>query len=887
MKKYTFLITVLVLSFINNAFSQDIKFENGKFYTLADISVTGKVDYNEQTVVTFTGLEKGQKILIPGEEISGAIKKLWKLGLFSDVNFYVNKIEGDSIYIELNLNELPKLQDVKIQGIKKGKAEELLKETDLKKGKVVNENLITTTKNYIENKYKKDGFYNTKVFISTTPDSTNNVKMLVNVDKGEKVKVKSIVFNGNEKLSDSKLKKAFKNTKQKNPLHIFKRSKYIKEKYKEDLTSVIDKYKENGYRDARVTSDSVTYNKKNNTIEIKVNLEEGNKYYFGNIRFVGNTIYTERQLNQMLGIKKGDVYNGVLLQKRIADNSKPDAEDITNLYQNNGYLFSSINPVEVKTYNDTIDFEIRITEGPIAYFNKITVVGNDKTNDHVIYRELRTRPGQKYSKELLVRSIREVGALGFFDAENIKPEFKNVDPQAGTVDIEYSVVERGSSQIELQGGYGGGGFIGTLGLSFNNFSIRNIFNKEAYKPLPMGDGQKLSLRLQGSTYFQTYSLSFSEPWLGGKKPINFFTSLSHSKQFLYNYSNRDVNRNRSFNITSISAGVGKRLKFPDDYFYLTSSASFQYYDLNNYQTGLFTFGNGASRNFAITLGLSRNSKGSNPIYPTYGSEFSVSAKFTPPYSLFNGVDYADLQNDPNYKMTYNPDDNLNVIENDLNEDPAPGDWIAVSGYDANGNIISVYKVDTADEATLNRSKYDQKRFNWLEYYKIKFSGDWYTRIYEKLVLRTKGEFGFMGAYNSARGLVPFERFYVGGDGLANYSLDGRETIQLRGYPNNSLSGINGGIVYNKFSLELRYPITLAQSASIYGLTFLEAGAAFEDYKNYNPFAMQRSAGFGLRVFMPAFGLLGIDFAHGFDAIPGSGSTQKSGWQTHFIIGQQF
>ncbi|MDK2773042.1 MAG: outer membrane protein assembly factor BamA [Flavobacterium sp.] len=887
MKKYTFLITVLVLGFINNAFSQDIKFENGKYYTLADISVTGKVDYNEQTVVTFTGLEKGQRILIPGEEISGAIKKLWKLGLFSDVNFYVNKIEGDSIYLELNLNELPKLQDVKLQGIKKGKAEELLKETDLKKGKVVNENLITTTKNYIENKYKKDGFYNTKVFISTTPDSTdNNVKMLVNIDKGEKVKVKSITFNGNEKLSDTKLKKAFKNTKQKNPLHIFKRSKYIKEKYKEDLTAVIDKYKENGYRDARITSDSVTYNKEKNDISIKVNLEEGNKYYFGNIRFVGNTIYTERQLNQMLGIKKGDVYNGVLLQKRIADNSKPDAEDITNLYQNNGYLFSSINPVEVKTYNDTIDFEIRITEGPIAYFNKITVVGNDKTNDHVIYRELRTRPGQKYSKELLVRSIREVGALGFFDAENIKPEFKNVDPQAGTVDIEYSVVERGSSQIELQGGYGGGGFIGTLGLSFNNFSIRNIFNKEAYKPLPMGDGQKLSLRLQGSTYFQTYSLSFSEPWLGGKKPINFFTSLSHSKQFLYNYSNRDVNRNRSFNITSISAGVGKRLKFPDDYFYLTSSASFQYYDLNNYQTGLFTFGNGASRNFAITLGLSRNSKGSNPIYPTYGSEFSVSAKFTPPYSLFNGVDYADLKNDPDYKMKYNINDGYTVVENDNNEDPAPGDWIGAN-TDINGNIISVYKVDTADEAALNRAKYDQKRFNWLEYYKIKVSGDWYTRIYEKLVLRTKGEFGFMGAYNSARGLVPFERFYVGGDGLANYSLDGRETIQLRGYPNNSLSGINGGIVYNKFSLELRYPITLAQSASIYGLTFLEAGAAFEDYKNYNPFAMQRSAGFGLRVFMPAFGLLGIDFAHGFDAIPGSGSSQKSGWQTHFIIGQQF
>jgi outer membrane protein insertion porin family len=878
------LFTLFIIGNSNTLIAQETKLENGKEYILADVEVTGKSSYNQQTVVTFSGLEKGQNIVVPGEDISSAIKKLWKLGLFSDVNFYINKIEGDSIFLELNLNESPKLSEVKLVGVKKGKAEELIKETDLKKGKIVNENLITTTKNYLENKYKKDGYFNTKVFINITDvDSTgNDVKMLVNIDKGSKVKVKKIEFIGNSELTDKKLKKAFKNTKQKSPFHIFKASKYIKDKYKEDLVTIVEKYKEKGFRDARVTADSVNYNKANNTVSIKVNLEEGRKYYFGDIRYLGNTVYTDQQLSRLLGIKRGEVYNGVLLQKRIADQSKPDGEDITNLYQNNGYLFSSINPVEVRTVNDTIDFEIRITEGPIAYFNKISVIGNDKTNDHVIYREIRTKPGQKYSKEELIRSIRELGQLGFFDAEAIKPEFKNVDPQAGTVDIEYSVVEKGSSQIELQGGYGGGGFIGTLGLSFNNFSARNIFKKGAYKPLPMGDGQKMSLRLQGSTYFQTYSVSFSEPWFGGKKPMNFSTSISHSKQFLYDYSSRAVTRNKSFNITSLSVGLAKRLTVPDDYFVLSQNVAFQYYELNNYNTGLFTFGDGNSKNLSYTIALTRNSKGLNPIFPTYGSEFSVSGKFTPPYSLFNGIDYGDLKNQEAYKIKFNSSTGYSTQANSSGQIPIEGDYLVETSQ---GSGIYETVRDDWQSATADQGKVDQKRFNWLEFYKIKFKGDWYTRIYDKLVLRTLGEFGFMGAYNQDRGLVPFDRFYLGGDGLANFSLDGRETIQLRGYPNNSLSSLDGGTVYNKFSLEMRYPITLKQAASIYVLTFAEAGASYDNFKNYNPFALQRSAGFGLRVFMPAFGLLGIDFAHGFDAVPGQQT--KSGWQTHFIIGQQF
>ncbi|RTY92970.1 outer membrane protein assembly factor BamA [Flavobacterium sp. RSP46] len=875
-------LTVLILGSFTQVKAQErVPFDQGKKYILGDVTVVGDITFNTQTVVTFAGLQKGQSITIPGEQISSAIKKLGKLGLFDEISFYINRIENDSIYLDLNIVELPKLSGVKFVGVKKSKTEALIKDNSLNKGKVVNENLITTTKNYIENKYKKDGYYNTKVNINTAKDTAtiNQVNMVVNVDKGNKVKIQKIDFVGNTKISDKVLRKAMKDTKQKKFLRVLKGSKFIKEKYKSDLENVIASYKEKGYRDARILSDSVTYDKDKKALMIKINVEEGNKYFFGNIKFLGNTVYPDQYLNRILGVKKGETYNGVLLEKRIADKSKPDGEDITNLYQNSGYLFSNINAVEVRTANDTIDFEIRVTEGPIAYFNKITVVGNDKTNDRVIYRELRTKPGEKYSKEELVRTIREIGQLGFFDPEAIDPKFRNVDSGAGTVDIEYNLVEKGSSQIELQGGYGGGGFIGTLGLSFNNFSARNLLNKEAYKPLPMGDGQKVSLRLQASTFFQTYSVSFSEPWFGGKKPVSFSTSLSYSKQFLNNFITQRADKSKSFNIITLSVGLSKRLTVPDDNTYLSQSVSYQHYDLNNYNTGLFTFGNGSSRNLAYTIGLTHTNKGFNPIFPTYGSEFSLTAKFTPPYSLLNGIDYATLGDKEEYKLKNTvdrqnvPDGNGNIVQ--------IGDYI-----DTNGNKVTDFNL-----AATNISKVDQERFKWLEYYKIKFKADWYTKIYGKLVLRTLTEFGFLGAYNQDRGSVPFERFYLGGDGLANFSMDGRETIQLRGYPNNSLTPVNstgdqiGATVFNKFSMELRYPITLKSSASIYALAFMEAGSSFSDFKSYNPFALNRSAGVGLRVFMPAFGLLGIDFGHGFDALPGQ--AEPNGWETHFIIGQQF
>ncbi|MEO6348572.1 MAG: POTRA domain-containing protein, partial [Aquaticitalea sp.] len=729
---------------------------------------------------------------------------------------------------------------------KKSKKEGIIKDNKLTKGAKVTENLTTTTRNYLISKYKKDGFYNASVTINTTEvtDSIEKrrVNMKIDIDKGEKIKIKDITFNGNEQITDKKLRKAMKKTKQKNFIRVLKRSKYVKDDYKEDLVSVIDKFKENGYRDARIISDSIIKNN-DKTISININVEEGEKYTFGNIIFVGNSVFTDKQLHALLRINEGDTYNGVELKKRIADDTKPDAPDLTNLYQNNGYLFSTINPVETSADGNVIDMEIRISEGKPAYFNSVTVVGNDKTNDHVIYRELRTRPGQLYSKANVVRTIRELGQLGFFDAQKISPNFKNPNPNDGTLDMEYSVVESGASQIELQGGYGGGGFIGTLGLSFNNFAIKDIFNGKAYKPVPSGDGQSLALRLQASRFYQTYSFSFSEPWLGGKRPVQFSTSLSHTKQFLYNPRTRDADKSKRFNITGITVGLARRLSVPDDYFTLSQALSFQHYDLKNYNTGLFTFGNGYSNNLAYTVGLSRNSTFNDPIYPEGGSNFSVSAKLSIPYSLFNSTDYEGLKNE----------------------------------RDA---------LDPTDAADFKRiGEIDQERYKWLEFYKIKTKFEWYQSIVKKLVLKSSLEFGYLGAYNNNRGVIPFERFFVGGDGLGNYSLDGRESIALRGYPNQSLSSQDGGSIYNKFSLELRYPITLEGQAKIFGLGFLEGGNSFDNFRDYNPFELKRSAGLGLRIFMPAFGLLGIDFGYGFDALPGQ--TGKNGWETHFIIGQQF
>ena len=851
--KQVYCILIITIFSIFSLSAQQLALDGNKKYTINSITITGAQSFNEKTVIAFTGLKVGDRIFIPGEKLSEITKKLWEQGLFSDINFYITNIVDDKVDLELNIVELPKIKDVTIEGIKKSKIKEVIKDNGLKPGVKITKNLITTTSNYIKRKYKEEGYLNTQVIITTIPfkdslgvEFSKHLKIVI--DKKKRVKVSAIEFEGNESLSDEKLRKAMKNTKQKSMFRFWKRSKFAENTFEEDKANVIKKLTSSGFRDARILSDTIIVENDKNIV-LRLNVEEGKKYRFGDIRFIGNSVYTNSQLRRALGVFEGNTYNGVLLQERIENVEDPEANDLTNLYQNSGFLFSRINPVEVAVRGDTIDFEIRIHEGKVAYFDHVTVVGNDKTNDHVVYREIRTRPGQKYSKRNVVRTIRELGQLGYFDPEQISPNFKNVDPNNGTLDMEYSVVEKGSSQIELQGGYGGGGFVGTLGLSFNNFSLRNIFNKEAYSPLPMGDGQKLSIRAQGSSFYQTYSLSLVEPWLGGKKPVQLSTSVSHTVQYLYNARTNDVDRSQRFLISGGAVGLAKRLKWPDDFFTLSHAVSFQHYNLQNYNTGLFTFGDGESNNLAYTIGLSRNNTATNPIFPTSGSEFSVSAKVTIPYSAFSSTDFEALANER---------EDLNKVL------PADPDF-----------------VDSRERI----SEIDQERFRWLEYYKLKFKGTWYTTLVGKFVVRTNAEFGFLGAYNQDRGIPPFERFYLGGDGLGSFSLDGREVIALRGYPNQSLSNIDGNPIYNKFSLELRYPITLKQLASIYAISFVEGGEVYDHFRNYNPFKLNRSAGVGLRIFMPAFGLLGIDFAYGFDPIPGT--IQPNGWETHFIIGQQF
>lgn len=846
MRFFTLTFFLLLIS-TPGAVAQTLQLQKRQKYLIDSIEVTGLKSFNPQTVISYSGLRKGQTIQFPGDQVSSVINKLWNLDLFSDINFYAKNITEKSITLQIEIEELPTLNEVKINGIKKNKIQNILKETDLDKGKKLSESFLTNTKNYIVNKFKKEGFLNTKVNIRNIEDSTqiNTLNLLINIDKGERVKISDINFIGNEKFKEKILVSKLKNVKEKKFYRFWKKSKYIPDEYNEDKENLIDFFKEKGFRDARILSDTVVLNK-DNTLTINFKVEEGNRYYFGNIDFIGNAAYTDRQLATVLGIKKGDTYNGILLKERIADDTKPDGEDLTNLYQNSGYLFSNINAVEISAENDTINFEIRINEGKLASFNKISVVGNDKTNDHVIFRELRTKPGELYSKDKVVRTVRELGQLGFFDAEQITPDFKNVDPNSGTVDIEFGLVEAGASQIELQGGYGGGGFIGTLGFSFNNFSMKNIFNKESYKPVPSGDGQRLSVRLQSSQFYNTYSFTFSEPWLGGRQPVQFSTSLSKTNQFRYDFFTGRADKSQSFEISSISLGLAKRLSVPDDYFLLSQAITFQYFNLKNYFTGLFTFGDGVSNNINYTVTLSRNNTYTNPIFPLGGSNFSISGKFSPPYSLFNKVDYSALGNNPEFQT-----------------------------------------VDAQGQRVPDQSKIDQKKFKYLEFYKIKFSGSWFTRIIDKLVLRTQVDFGFLGTYNNEKGDIPFERFYVGGDGMNNtFALDGREVISLRGYPNFSLSSREGSTVYNKFTVELRYPITLKPSASIYGTSYMESGRGYQGFRNFNPFNAQRSAGFGVRIFMPAFGLLGIDFAYGFDNADPSNRT-PNGWETHFTIGQQF
>jgi len=814
----------------NNILLDTVNFKKVKSYLLGGISVKGNHQFSDQSIKVFSELTEGNPLKIPGDKLTGAIKKLWNSKLFSNVDVYVIKIDGNTIYLEFEVQELSKLSAVTFEGIKKSKATELQKDTEFEKGAMLTENLITTTKNYIKKKYVDKGFLKTKVTIDTKIDTTgNNVqKALIVVDKGVKIKIKNLRFHGNEAFTEKRLKKLLKKTKQKNLFHLFKPSRYREKEYGEDLEKLVTKYREKGYRDAQVLKDSISWNN-DNTINLDITVNEGRRYYFGDIKYLGNTAFTDTQLKRLLGLEKGDIYNGKVLNEQVKGDGSPDSQDITNTYLNSGYLFSTVTPVETKVENDSIDIEIRIREDEPATIRKVSLIGNEVTNDHVLLREIRTLPGSLFSRSEIIRTIREVGQLPYIDAENIVPDVKpNYNDK--TVDIEYSVAEKGASQIELQGGFGGGTFIGTLGLSFSNFSVKNLFKAKEYRPVPRGDGQSVSLRAQASRFYRTYSLSFTEPWLGGKRPKSLSFSVYSSTQFKYNYSQREVDNSQKLNIIGASIGISQRLKVPDDFFTLSTVLSFQRYKLNDFILGGAFQGlqNGVSNNFALAINFGRNSSGPNPIFPTTGSQFNIGAKLTPPYSLFGNKDYSNLTK--------------------------------------------------------------QEQIKLLEYYKFNFSGKWFSTLAgspgHQLVLMANAEMGFLGAYNDDLEITPFDRFYVGGDGLSTGQFDGRQTIGLRGYPNSSLSTSTGGTVFNKFSLELRYPLTLKPSASIYGLAFLEGGNSYNGFDNFTPFDLKRSAGVGIRIFMPAFGLLGIDFGHGFDEVPGAAG-EKSGWQTHFIIGQQF
>lgn len=821
-----FLVSVLSVSLSAQVLPQQS--DDSNLYTIAGVTVRGNSLYSSQIIVHETGLIEGSKVRIPGEQISSAIRRLWKHGLFDNVEIYVDRVEGDKVYLEIEVKERTPITRLQYVGVSRTMQEDLAKDLTMNANQKVSEDLIQSVKNYIEKRYIKRGYLSAKVNVEISPDTlreNGGVHMKVILDKGERVRINSINFQGNQVLTADQLRKAMKDTKQIKHLNIFKQSKLVEDKYEDDLKNIVEKYKTLGYRDARVVGDTITWNKGDNTLDINIAIDEGNKYHYRSIKFLGNSKFSTEQLKTILGIKEGDVYNGELLAKRISGSK--DGRDIQSLYMDNGYLFAQIMPVEVSADRDSIDLEIRIIEYDKAYINRVTVKGNTRTFDEIIYRELTTKPGDLFSKTAIMQSQQRIGALGFFDGENI-----GIDPKpnlsTGTVDIDYTVVEKNSSQIELQGGWGGGMFIGTVGLSFNNFSTRNLFNKKAWKPLPMGQGQTFSLRFQAAQGYTSYQMSFMEPWIGGRRPLSITTSFYYTKQEAYNYYTNERMKGR-LDIFGGGIVLGKRLNWPDDYFVGTIGINYSRYGWKDYDWGIYqeSFTKGTSNNLNLSLGLNRRSSGSNPIYPTYGSDISLSLFLTPPYSLFNGRDYSD------------PD-------------------------------LS-----------------DVKRYEWLEYYKFKAKATWYNNIAAKLVLVTNVEFGYMGMYNHKVGLGPFERFIMGGSGMSQYQYYSGEIIPLRGYKDNTIASSTsmvgiGDPIYNRFTVELRYPITLSQTTSIFVLLFAEGGNTYADLKSYNPFKLHRSTGAGIRVYMPMFGMLGFDFGYGFDPMPG----EKRGWQFHFSLGQQ-
>ena len=809
--------------------SSSVDYLSPKEYEIGGVTISG-VQYLDQNVLLYlTGLEIGKTISVPGQDIADAIKKLWEQGLFSDVKISVTNTIGNKIFLDIYLEERPRLSKFSFKGVKKGEADDIREQIKLTKGSQVTENMKLTSERYIKDFFIDKGYFNTEVKIIEEQDSSlaNSVSLVFDIKKNQRIKINDIIFEGNNSIKDAKLRRKMKETKRKTWYNIFKASKFIPKNYAEDKKKIIEKYNEEGYRDALITYDSISpYDEK--TINLYIGIEEGHKFYFRNISWLGNTMYSSEQLSHVLGIKKGDVYNSKVLDEKLLY----DPAGVMALYQDNGYLFSNVQPIEVLVENDSIDLEMRIYEGKQATINRVTLVGNTRTNDHVIMREVRTRPGSLYNRSEVQRTIRELAQLGYFDPEKLNVDF-NPDPVSGTVDLEYTVEEKPSDQIQVSGGYGSGMFVGTLGVTFNNFSLRNIFNFKSYRPLPTGDGQRLSIQASASgLWYQNYSFSFVDPWFGGKKPNSFSLSVYHSNVRQYTSKEEAKEDRKTFRVTGASIGLGQRLQVPDDYFTLYLELSYKRYNINNYSDYAMIFKQGVANNLSIKAVLGRSSSGPNPIFPTMGSEFSVSAELTPPYSYMNGKDYKD------------------------------------------------------DNMTL------QERYKWIEYHKYKASARWFTTLFgpkdgssRALVLVTKAEFGLLGMYNKNVGKSPFEYFQLGGDGLYGYNLYGAENIGLRGYSNQSLTPAANGYVYNKYTVELRYPMSLNPNATFYAIVFAEAGNCWHSIENFRPFDVKRSAGVGVRVYMSMIGLIGVDWGYGFDEVPGA--PNANGSQFHFVIGQNF
>jgi outer membrane protein insertion porin family len=816
--------------------------EKPKEYTIGGIEVEG-ADYTDKNIVRLlSGLTYGEKIQIPGDKIGEAIKTLWKQSLFEDVKIYLVKTLGNEAFLKIEVVEKPRLSKFSFKGkVKKNDADEIRGKIRLIREKVITDYTLGYIKNTVKDYYINKGFYHTSVEITTEPDNTTktpHVIVYINVNKGKKVKIQNLNIIGNTILTDWQLRRKMSDSKPFRWYTFWNSGKYLEDNLEKDLPSMIAKYNTKGYRDARVSKDTVYFLSKNR-VNVDITIDEGHQYYFGNIKWLGNSKYRSGQLDTILNIKKGEIFDQSLLDQKLFMN--PNGYDISSLYMDDGYLFFNVTPQEVNVHNDSIDLDIHMYEGKQAIVNKVTVMGNTKTNDHVIYREIRTRPGQLFRRSDIIRTQRELSQLGYFDPEKLGVT-PTPNPADGTVDIEYRVEEKPSDQVELSGGWGGGRVVGTLGLSFNNFSMKNIFNSSSWSPLPTGDGQKLSIRAQtNGLFYQSYNLSFTEPWLGGKKPnslsVSAFYSMFNSngaKKYVTTVDgDKILNPNRStMKIIGGSVGFGKRLKKPDDFFSIFTDLSYNYYELQNYP--YFILANGYANDFNGKLNISRNSIDA-PIFPKNGSNFSFLCQFTPPYSLFNGKNY--------------------------------------------------------ETATMS------EKYKFIEYQKYKFTAEWYTQLTNKkagegkearnLVLRTKIGYGILGIYNKKVGVSPFERYYMGGSGLSGYqNFVAREIIALRGYADNSVSSSNGDPLCARYTMELRYPISLNPQATIFVLGFAEAGNTWAKYKDFNPFQVKRSAGLGLRVFLPMFGLLGLDYGWGFDTIPGNPGSGNGKGQFHFTLGAQ-